>query len=322
MGTLFGLQLQATDFNRWSLTNPERDRPRLLLIGGGGGLVGRAIVREFGADFQIRSLHRSSSPSEAHAHLDWWAADIGTYTEWDSALADVDVILNVAWYRWGPAEKFAILGAGLRRMLEAARRSRIRRLLHISVPEAPPELETQLPYLRYKREFDRELASSGLSYSIVRPTMLFGPHDRLLSVMMRLMHRYPVFPMFGDGKYHLSPIAVSDLARVLRLEAEGSSSGTKDVGGPVRYEYQTLTDQMYQALDKRPRYWHVSPRGSVRLARFLEVLGSSLLYAYEVQWLLSDRLGLAPYEGLDRPLLRVEPFLESEAKWLRNGVRG
>jgi uncharacterized protein YbjT (DUF2867 family) len=294
-------------------------RPRLLLVGGGTGLVGRAVVREFGADYQIRSLHRSASPAESQAGVDWWPADIATYTEWDRALADVDVVLNVAWYRWGKSKLFAGLHAGLERMLDAARRSNIRRFLHISVPDAPAELEDTLPYLTYKRQFDRALGESGLSYAILRPTMLFGPGDRLLSVMLRLMHRYPVFPMFGSGHYHVSPIAVPDLARALHLAAARDARGTQDLGGPQRYEYRVLTDRMFQALHKRPRYWSFSDRGSVRLARLVQSLGSSLLYAYEVDWLLSDRLGLPPYEQLDRPLARVESFLDQEAENLRGG---
>jgi hypothetical protein len=85
----------------------------------------------------------------------------------------------------------------------------------------------------------------------------------------------------------------------------------------VRWRYRTLTDEMFARLGLRPRYVHFSPRGSVRLARFLESLGSSLLYAYEVEWLLSDLLGLPPYEGLETPLEPVEPFLTQEAVRLR-----
>jgi hypothetical protein len=62
-----------------------------------------------------------------------------------------------------------------------------------------------------------------------------------------------------------------------------------------------------------PKYFHLTPRGSVRLARLLELFGSSLLYVYEVKWLLSDMLGLPAYEGLEGPLRSVEPFLAEEA---------
>lgn len=293
-------------------------RPRLLLVGGGGGLLGRRVLAEFLPDFAVRSVHRHPAPGE-ESGVEWVRADVADALDWPGLLRDVDVVVNVAWYRWASEARFRSLAEGLDRLLAAARGAGRLRFVHVSVPDAPPELETGLPYLAYKRRFDRALAASGLSYRIVRPTMLFGPGDRLLGVMLRLMHRYPLFPMFGDGAYHVSPIAVPDVARILRLEAVGSAVGTVDAGGPVRYRYRDLTDRMFAALGKRPRYWTLSPRGSVALGRLVQSVGSTLLYAYEVTWLLADRLGLPPYPGLDRPLATVEPYLDAEAGRLRAG---
>ncbi|MGI0053472.1 MAG: hypothetical protein ACRECR_04335, partial [Thermoplasmata archaeon] len=176
-----------------------------------------------------------------------------------------------------------------------------------------------LPYLLYKRQFDRALESSGLCYRIVRPTMLFGCHDVLLGEMMRLMHRYPFFPMFGDGDYHVSPVAVADLAHFLHQEAGGDRIGTTDIGGPVRYRYRDLTDSMFEALGRRPRYWRMSRSSALRLTRAMVLLGSTLLYPYEVEWLTSDLLGVPAFGGLDRPLTRVEPYVREVAARLHGG---
>lgn len=123
--------------------------------------------------------------------------------------------------------------------------------------------------------------------------------------------------MFGDGRYHLSPVAATDLAHLLAREAASSARHTVSVGGPERWEYRALTDAMFASLGLAPRYVRLSPRGAYRLARFLETFGSTLLYAYEVTWLLSDRLGLPAYEGLDRPLAPIGPFLAEESARLR-----
>ena len=202
-------------------------------------------------------------------------------------------------------------------MVEAADRARVPRFVHVSVPDAPETLEKHLPYLANKRRVDRAIERSGLSYAIVRPTMLFAPRDVLITVMMRTMHRYHRFPMFGDGEYHISPLAAEDFARVVRREAARSDRCNVTVGGPRRWRYRDLTDALFAALGLPPRYVHFSPRGAVRLARLLEVFGSSLLYVYEVEWLLSDMLGLPPYEGLPEPLHAVEPFTAQEAARLR-----
>ncbi len=298
---------------------PPDEGPRVLLVGGSGGLLGRALVPELLPGHRIRSVHRHELPRERAQGIDWVPADIGAVERWEPLLDGVDQVVNLAWYRWASSRRFERLYGGLHRLLEVARRVGVRRFVHVSVPPATGSIEATLPYMVFKRRFDRELAESGLSYRILRPTAMFAPGDVLLGVMLREIHRYPIFPMFGGGEYHLSPIAAADVARAIRLELDQDSRGTVDLGGPRRFAYRELTDLMFALLGKRPRYWRLSTRASVRLARALQAFGSSLLYAYEVEWLLADLLGLPPYAGLDRPLTPVEPYLRSEANRLRGG---
>ncbi len=291
------------------MTESPAERPLLLAVGGFEGLVGRALLREFRGDHRLRSVHRRPSPAEVAAGVEVRVADAARVADWGPFLEGVDTVVNVAWYRQARRARFVALADGLVRLIRDAERVGVRRFVHLSVPEAPPRLEAGLPYLTEKRRVDRALAASGLSYAIVRPTMLFGEGDRLLTVMSRVVRRYHSFPMFGDGGYHVSPLAVGDLARIVRREAELGPRATVPAGGPERWVYRDLTDALFRAAGLPPRYLQLSGPGAVRLARLLEALGSSLLYAYEVEWLLSDRLGLAPYAGLARPLEPVRPFL-------------
>ena len=287
--------------------------PVLLVVGGCTGLVGRAVLSEFGHDRAIRSVHRRPAPSEVAAGVEVRSADAARVVDWGPYLEGVDTVLNLAWYRQARRSRFGRLAEGLLRLVGAAEAVGVRRFVHVSVPDAPSRLESDLPYLAQKRRVDRGVEASRLDYVIVRPTMLFGPGDVLLTVMARTIRRYHRFPMFGDGEYHLSPVSVTDLAAILRREAERGGRRNVTVGGPRRWRYRDLTDLLFQAQGLSPRYFHLGPTASVWLARTLETLGSSLLYAYEVEWLLSDMLGLPPYPGLDRPLADAEPFVRSLA---------
>ena len=301
------------------MTQPD-SRPRLVLVGGGTGLVGRHLVAEFSRDWHIISVHRHPSPKEVANGVDFREADIATVRDWAPVLSGAEMVINVAWYRAGRLRKFRPLTEGLLRLVAAAERARVPRFVQISVPNAPPSLESNLPYLSEKRRVDRAVEASSLSYAIVRPTMLFAPRDKLVTVMMRTMHRYHRFPMFGDGEYHISPLAASDFAQVVRRESTRTDRRNVQVGGPKRWRYRDLTDAMFTTLGLAPKYFRLSPRGSVRIARMLELFGSTLLYVYEVEWLLSDMLGLPPYEGIDQPLRPVESFLAEEAARL-HGTR-
>ncbi|MGI0055351.1 MAG: SDR family oxidoreductase [Thermoplasmata archaeon] len=291
-------------------------RPRVLLVGGTGGLVGRALRAEFRESWQIRSVHPNAAPGESGPGIEWIAQAIGPQTDWRPLLEGIDLVVNVAWYRSGGRRRFERLAQGLLGLIEASTRAGVHRFVHLSVPDAPPALETGLPYLSEKRRVDRSVERSGLDYHILRPTMLYGPSDRLLTVMLRAMRRYGTFPMFGDGEYHVSPLASTDLARIVRHELDRGGSRNVVLGGPIRWRYRDLTDRMWHALGRPPRYLHLSPRSSRAVGSLLERVGSTLLYRYEVDWLLSDMLGVPAYGDLDRPLESVEPFLD------REGARG
>jgi uncharacterized protein YbjT (DUF2867 family) len=304
------------------MTSDGAGRPVLLVVGGCSGLVGRAVLAEFSADHRLRSVHRHPTVAETATGVDARAADAGAVADWRPHLEGVDTVLNLAWYRQARRRRFESLREGLLRLIRDAEAVGVRRFVHVSVPDAPTKLELDLPYLAEKRRVDRALEASGLDYAIVRPTMLFGPRDVLITVMLRTIRRYRWFPMFGDGEYHVSPVSVTDLAAVLRREARLGGRRNVTVGGPRRWRYRDLTDALFRAEGRAPRYVHFGPRNSVRLAAFLEAVGSSLLYAYEVEWLLSDMLGLPPYVGLDRPLADVEPFVEEEVRRAQGGPRG
>ncbi|MCI4351405.1 MAG: NAD(P)H-binding protein [Thermoplasmata archaeon] len=284
-------------------------RPRLLLVGGAGGFIGRQLLPLLAPDFELRSVHRHAVAEEARFGAEWIPLDVGAVDDWRSIVRGVDVVVNLAWYRWASPGVFERLYAGLSRLLRAAVAEQVGRFLQVSVPPAPERLELELPYLRWKRRFDRDLAASGVPWAIVRPTLLFGPGDVLLSVMIRMIRRYPFFPMFGDGGYRVNPLAVGDLARFLRAQATAHGSGVYDLGGPETFRYRELTDLMFRVVGKRPRYWTMTPRNGIRLAGLLQAMGSRLLYAYEVEWLASGRLVQPVWDGAGVPLRRVEPYL-------------
>ena len=73
--------------------------------------------------------------------------------------------------------------------------------------------------------------ASGLSYSILRPTVLFGREDILVNNIAWALRRFPVFGVFGDGAYRLQPIFVDDLAELAVREGHSVENRIIDAIG-------------------------------------------------------------------------------------------
>jgi hypothetical protein len=89
----------------------------------------------------------------------------------------------------------------------------VKKIVHISVTQA--SVESDLPYYRGKAQQEQALMDSGVPYSIVRPTLVFGKEDILVNNIGWLIRKSPVFPIFGSGGYKVQPVFVEDLASLL-----------------------------------------------------------------------------------------------------------
>lgn len=149
-------------------------------------------------------------------------------------------------------------------LLRAARRARIRRLVHVSIVHASENSE--LPYFRAKGIVEREIRASRLSYAIVRPTVLFGGGDVLINNIAWVVRRFPVFAVPGSGDYGIQPVYVGDLARLCVEAAAPDKPVTLDACGPESFGYAELVRLIARAVGRRLRLVHVSPRLALRLA--------------------------------------------------------
>ena len=174
------------------------------------------------------------------------------------SLAGVDVMYNTYWVRFN--HKWFSHAQAVKNTLvlfAAAKRAGVRRVVHVSITN--PSEDSPLEYFAGKARLECALQQSGLEYSILRPTVLFGREDILINNIAWALRRFPVFAVFGDGAYRLQPICVEDLAAL--AVAEGGRDGNRIINaiGPETFTYQALVEAVGEAIGKRRRIVHVSP---------------------------------------------------------------
>ena len=188
------------------------------------------------------------------------------------SLEGVRTLFNTFWVRFdhGPAS-FANAIENSRLLFFAAKRAGVERIVHLSITN--PSIESPLPYFRGKALVEHALAESGVPYSIVRPTWIFGgKRDILVNNIAWILRRMPAFTLPGDGRYPVAPVHVDDLARICIEAAHFEHDAVIDAAGPETMPFHDLVVLVRSAVAARSRIVHVHPRVMVAAARALGVL--------------------------------------------------
>ena len=167
-----------------------------------------------------------------------------------ASLEGIHTLYNTYWVRFDHA-LFTHQAAvdGVRVLFRAAHEAGVKRVVHVSVTK--PSEDSHLPYFRGKAQLERALLESGLSYAILRPTVVFGQEDILVNNIAWMLRKFPVFAMFGDGSYRLQPIYVDDLARLAVEMGESTDDVVIDAIGPETFTFRELIETVGEAIGKR-----------------------------------------------------------------------
>lgn len=166
------------------------------------------------------------------------------------SLQGVEVVINTYWVRFDhKLFTHAQAVASTRLLFEAARKAGVRRVVHVSITN--PDLQSDLPYFKGKAELEQSLIASGLSYCILRPTVLFGKEDVLINNIAWALRHLPVYGVYGRGDYRLQPIYVDDLAAVAVEKAAEARNEIVDAIGPETFTYRELVQMIAEKIGVR-----------------------------------------------------------------------
>lgn len=205
-------------------------------------------------------------------------------------LRGASALYNTYWIRfpYGGAT-FAQAVQNTATLFECAREAGVRKIVHISVTQA--SATSDLPYYRGKARQEQALIDSGVSYSIVRPTLVFGREDILVNNIGWLIRKFPVFPIFGSGQYKVQPVFVEDLARIAVAAAREAGNVALDAIGPETMTFEELVRLIAARVKPGVRQVHVSPSLGILLGRLIGFgLGDIVLTRDELKGLMDELL--------------------------------
>jgi uncharacterized protein YbjT (DUF2867 family) len=297
----------------------------MILVCGGTGFVGSAIVRELLARGErVAVLGRDGEKVRTMFGdgVEAREGDVRHPEQLGAAMDGVDVVINAVQFPNSPIENrrkgwtFEDVDLkGTRNQVDAAKAAGVRRFVYLSGVGAARDAEKH--WFRYKWEAEKYLQDSGIEWVIVRPTWVYGPGDVSLNRFLGFAKRLPFIPMFGSGKQQMQPVFIDDVGRVSADAALNPEAANHmfEVGGP---DVMSMNDVVKTALDvlgKRRPLLHQPVRLGKTIGAFASVLPSAPLTPDAIDFITeSATADNTPLNAILHP--RLTPLREGLATYL------
>ncbi|MBI4310871.1 MAG: complex I NDUFA9 subunit family protein [Chloroflexi bacterium] len=209
--------------------------------------MGRHVVQALAErGHTVRAVGRSKGREGvvAGVRVELAYADVTEAASWKAAMEGVDAVVHlVAIIKERRGMTFdAVNHVGTGNVAAAAKEAGVRSFVQLSAVGASDSPD--LPYLRSKWQGEQALAQSGVPFTVLRSSLVFGPGDEFINTLAGVVKAFPIVPVAGDGATKFQPIHVMDISRCIAdaVEREDMQGKTLEVGGPEILTYNQIVD--------------------------------------------------------------------------------
>ena len=230
-----------------------------IAITGGTGLVGRTVALQLAAEHhQIVLIARGLTPFppslEKKPGIRLIRANVSESAKLAKAFTGCEAVIHCAGIRFERGEQTfdRVHRQGTLQVIEAVRQARVRKLVSLSFLRARPSCGSLLHESKWNAE--DLVRRCGLDFTILKCGVIYGPGDHMLDHLSHGYYTFPIFPLVGFKDRGIRPIAVEDVARVVRASVlEGAfSRRTLAVVGPEFLTLREATRRVASVVGRRP----------------------------------------------------------------------
>ncbi|MFD1674445.1 complex I NDUFA9 subunit family protein [Alicyclobacillus fodiniaquatilis] len=288
-----------------------------VFVTGGTGYVGQPVVRALlKHGHAVRLLRRRGGrPMELSGSLQEVEGDLSNISTLCSGMQGVDAIIHLVGIiredkRRG-VTMHGIHADGTAHVIEAARQVGISRIIHMSALGARPSATST--YHRSKWEAETLIRQSGMSYTVFRPSIVFGaggPGPNFITELAAAIRKAPFVPIIGDGSSLLQPVHINTVASVFAqaLEKDETIGETFEVGGPEVVMYEEIVEKITDRLNTRKPTVHIPLAVMEQLVKVLGWMPAFPLTADQLTMLREGNVCSAPNRLYDTFDVAPIPF--------------
>ena len=244
-----------------------------VFVTGASGFVGKHVVEAL-SGHDVTALVRSPGSSA----IKGVRPAIGDVTRAESLgglLEGQDIVVHlVGIIEESKGISFdGVIRQGTENILNEAKRAGVGRFVLMSALGAHDN--PAFPYMQAKFRSEALVRSSGVDYTIIRPSVIFGRGDGFINALAGVVRSFPVTPVVGNGLTKFQPVSVIDVADAFAAvvgDPRLAANQIVELGGADSMTYEEMIDLIAIELEKKRPKIHVP----VRLMKLVVSLSSPL----------------------------------------------
>jgi uncharacterized protein YbjT (DUF2867 family) len=225
----------------------------MILVTGATGFVGSNLVRRLRHDdIAVRALVRNPAKGQALKDIgvDIAEGDVSDKASLEKAVAGCERVVHlVGIIQETPGVTFRTVHVdGTRNVLDAAQKAGVRQVFYQSALGTRPGAKSM--YHRTKWEAEELVRAGTIPYTILRPSIIYGPGDRFTMRLSDMIKRSPVLPVIGTGRSRVQPLYIDDEVSCIVKAITGDAflNEMYEIGGPDQLTYEEVTVAIADAL--------------------------------------------------------------------------
>jgi NADH dehydrogenase len=238
----------------------------MILVTGATGFIGRTLIRQLAeTGHPLRALLRPSKRSPrlpVGVPVDAAVVSLADTRGLRAAMHGVEAVFHLASAesQGRNANLLATDIQGTLNLVEAAADAGVQRILYVSHVGA--SRGSGYPAFKAKGIAEEHIRRSGIGYTILRSSIVYGPEDHFTTGLAWLLRAAPgVFLLPGDGKTALQPLWVDDLVTCLiwSLDNPDTVNQVYEVGGSEYFSVRQVLEILMPIVLARRYLLSISP---------------------------------------------------------------
>ncbi len=298
----------------------------MILLTGATGFIGRSLTRHLvEAGQRVRILLRPSPRTPnlpPGVPVEVAVTSLADPRGLRAALRGVQTVYHLAGGEagGGRADLQSVDIEGTRNLVKAALDAGVERIFYLSHLDA--DRASAFPVLKAKGIAEEFIRKSGLPYTILRASLLFGPGDLFTTGLAMLLALAPgILPLPAGGKTLVQPLWVEDLAVCMTwaLDLPETINQTYEIGGSETMTLRQMVETIMSVTHQRRLLF---PAGVPFMRALTVTMETSFPYfpasVFWIDYLAVDRT--CPVDTLPRVFGLMPARFSSRLEHLR-GVR-